>query len=170
VIQDFFLRSKYIGVRKRGYKSISADNDVRQNLLLEGWERFCDPEAAWLIVKLFPVKFLIEHRNSLLSVFSEGWQVARLYLRIGEIEPRLLRELKALDQISYCYVLAKLGKTLSLKEAIAIVDINKRDERFGLLVWSLGRLGMWRALEYVESQLPAIQEQKLADLRARYGI
>jgi len=169
-IQEFFLASKYVGVRKRGYKSISADADIPQKLLLDAWERFSDSECAWLIVKTFPVDFLIQHRHSLLAVFSEGWQVARLYLRIGQRNPRLLEELKAMDQISYCYVLAKLDGRLSLKDAITMIDGNSRDERFGLLVWSLGRLRLWKALQYVESKLPAIQEQKLADMRARYGI
>lgn len=170
IIQKFFLASKYIGVRKRGYKSVSNDKGIPQKLLLNTWERFSDPECAWLIVKMFPEEFLIENRHSLVSALSEGWQFAKLYLRIGEIKPDLIKELKFLDQISYCYVLAKLGKSLTMKEAIAIIDSNSQDDRFGLLVWSLSRLRMWRALEYVESQLQSINEKKIECIKTKYGI
>ncbi|WP_434113344.1 hypothetical protein [Methylocaldum sp. GT1TLB] len=169
-IQEFFLTSKYIGIRKRGYKSISADTDMAQDLVQKAWDRFADPECAWVIVKAFPIEFLVLHRAELATAFSEGWQFARLYLRIAESEPNLLDELRNIDEISYCYVLAKLDRKLPLKEAVKIVDKNLGDERFGLLVWSLGRLRMWEALQHVESQLPAMQEKRLADMRAKYGI
>lgn len=169
-IQEVFLASKYITVRRRGYKSLSNEIETTQELLRDAWERFGDTECAWLIVKSFPPQFLVEHRKSLLSKLMEGWQIARLYLRIAEIKPRLLPELKAVDQISYCYVLAKLGKTLGSKEAMAIVDANSQDERIGLLVWSFGRLGLWSSLEYVESQMSNIVERQIEGIRSRYGI
>lgn len=169
-IQEFFLTSKYVGVRKRGYKCVSADTVMPQELVRKAWEQFEDPECAWVIVKAFPPEFLVQHRASLVAAFTEGWQFARLYLRIAEIKPNLLAELREIDEISYCYVLAKLGRKIALKEAVKIIDSNSGDERFGLLVWSLGRLHMWEALRHVESQLPAIHEQRLADLHAKYGI
>jgi len=170
MIQDFFLKSKYIGVRKRGYKNISADTEIPQDLVGKAWERFADPECAWVIVKAFPIEFLVLHRAALVAAFSKGWQFARLYLRIGESKPNLLDELRDIDEISYCYVLAKLGRKLALKEAVKIVDSNSGDERFGLLVWSLGRLHIWKALQYVESQLPTIQDQMFDDMCDKYGI
>jgi len=169
-IQEFFLTSKYIGIRKRGYKCVSDEAVIPQELVQNAWEQFADPECAWVIVKTFPAEFLVRNRVALVSAFTEGWQFARLYLRISEIKPSLLAELRAKDEISYCYVMSKLGKKISLKEAVEIIDNNSGDERFGLLVWSLGRLHMWGALRHVETQLPAIQEQKLADLQAKYGI
>lgn len=169
-IQSIFLRSKYVGVRKRAYKSLSVETDVPQKLVENAWQQFRDPECAWLIVKTFPVDYLVQNRESLAVVLSEGWQLARLYLRIGEMNQHLLQELKAVDEISYCYVIAKLGLRLPAHEAKKFVDNSFTDERFGLLVWSLGRLGLWEALRYVQAQLPAIQEQKLASLRQKYGI
>ncbi len=169
-IQEFFLMSKHVSVRKRGYKCVSADTVIPLALVRKAWEQFEDPACAWIIVKAFPPKFLVQHRASLAAAFSEGWQFARLYLRIAEIKPKLLTELRDIDEISYCYVLAKLGRKIALKEAVKIIDSNSGDERFGLLIWSLGRLHMWEALRHVESQLPAIQEKKLADLHAKYGV
>jgi hypothetical protein len=163
-IQEFFLASKYVGIRKRGYKCVSADSVLPQELVRKAWEQFEDPECAWVIVKAFPPEFLVRHRSALVASFTEGWQYARLYLRIAEIKPNLLVELKDIDEISYCYVVAKLDKKIALKEVMKIIDSNSGDERFGLLVWSLGRLQIWEALRHIESQLPAIQEQRLANL------
>jgi len=169
-IQSVFLQSKYVGVRKRGYKSLSTEGELPHSLVHDAWLQFQDQGCAWLIVKTSPVEYLIQHREALAAAFTEGWQLARLYLRIGEENQQLLKELKSMDQISYCYVLAKLGLKLSTKEAMSFVDVNSGDERFGLLVWSLGRLGLWEALQYVQAQIPSINEQQLADLRERYGI
>jgi len=169
-IQEFFLSSRYIGIRRRAYKSIATDQNPLQDAVREAWRRFSDPGCAWLIVKTFPVEFLVQNRRALVSCLSEGWQLSRLYLRIAQAEPATLDELKTLDEISYCYVLAKLGKALPLQEAIDIVSRRSQDERFGLLVWSLGQQKLWSALQHVESQLSAIQEGKLSALMARHGI
>ena len=163
-IQEFFLTSNYVGMRKRGYKCATAVGVLSQELVRKTWERFGDYECALIIVQSFPPEFLVQHRAALAVVLTGG-QLARLYLRIAEIKPKLLVELRDLDEISYCYVLAMLGKTISLNKVINIINSNLGDKRFGLLVWSLGRLHMWEALRYIESQLPAIQEQqRLADL------
>jgi len=127
-IQQCFLASRYLPIRRRGYKIISRGADSLQSLVLPAWERFGDPECAWLIVKVFPVSFLIQHRKALLRVLSEGWQRARLFLRIAEVRPALLKELKAIDPISYCYVLAKIGGRLPLTEDVHIVDEHLEDD------------------------------------------
>lgn len=43
-IQDFFLASKYISIRRRGYKSVAADTVMHQELVRKAWERFKDKE------------------------------------------------------------------------------------------------------------------------------
>ncbi len=169
-IQSTFLRSKYITVRRRGYKSLSQEGQIPHGLVHDAWIQFQDPDCAWLIVKAATVAYLIEHRDSLADALSEGWQLSRLYLRIAQTNQCLLKELRSLNQISYCYVLAKLGLKLSVKDAKAFVASNSGDEHFGLLVWSFGQLGLWEALEYIQAQLPSIQEQRYSRLREQDGI
>ncbi len=168
-IQEFFLASEYIGVRRRGYKSIANDSIAPRKLLGKAWQQRRDQECAWLIVKGFPADFLILNRKALAAVLPHAWQLARLYLRIGEVEPELLQELRDADQISYCYVLAKLGLQMSRKEAIQIIDRCSGDERIGLLIWSFGQLGHWHALKYIEAQLPVINAKRLKTAMARYS-
>jgi hypothetical protein len=57
-----------------------------------------------------------------------------------------------------------------MSEAIQIANRTSNDDRFGLLVWSLGRLGLWAALQHIEAQLPAIQERKFEALKKQLGI
>jgi hypothetical protein len=169
-ILEAFLDSTYIGMRRRAYKWFSNDKQLPIKALTQVWHEYHDKECAWLIVKKFPIKFLIEHRAYLLSTLTEGWQFSRLYLRIAERRHELLSELQGRDAISYCYVLAKLGRGLSVKQAKSYIDSHATDDRFGLLVWSIGRLKLWPALQYIKKQLPAIEEKKMTLLRSRYGI
>ena len=168
-IQTTFLRSKYITVRRRGYKSLSQEGEIHHSLVHDAWIQFQDTDCAWLIAKTAPVSYLIEHRASLADALSEGWQLSRLYLRIAQTNRSILKELRSLDQISYCYVLAKLGLKLSVKDAKDFVMSNCGDERFGLLVWSFGQLGLWEVLEYIQTQLPQIQKQRFSKLRGQQG-
>lgn len=169
-IQTTFLRSKYIGLRRRAYKSIALSSDIPFYEVQTAWERYSDPECTWLIVKTFPVDFLIKHRAKLEAALSEGWQFSRLFMRIAEVDPSVLEDLKNKDKISYCYVLAKLKKPIQMTEAIQIANRMSDDDRFGLLVWSLGQLGLWAVLQEIEAQLPTIQERKNEAYKKKHGI
>lgn len=147
------LSSSYVVARRRGYKLIGKDIGDLQPEVDRVWKWVSDPECAWLITKTFPVEYLVQNRKALASKFSEEWQFSRLYLRIGEVHPSLLRELQSINEIRYCYVLAKLGRKLTLSEAKKIVDRTPHDDRFGLLVWSLGKMKQWNALRYIETEI-----------------
>lgn len=169
-IQNFFLCSRYISVRRRGYKSVGKEENCPESDVLIAWESFKDPECAWTIAKAFPISFLLEHRAELLAHLTEGWQFSRLYLRIGAERPEFLTELKEINEISYCYVLAKLGRTLPEKEAEAIISNNAADENFGMLVWSLGKMQNWSALQHIKSNLEQINNAQSAAIFARAGV
>lgn len=167
-IQTNFLHSKYIVIRRRAYKSIAQGSDIPFEAMETTWQRFSDPECAWLIVKTFPVDFLLAHRTELEAILTEGWQFSRLYMRIGEVDPSVLKDLKSKDEISYCYVMAKLKMPIQVDEAIHIVNRMSNDDRFGLLVWSFGQLGLWEVLQHIEEQLTAIQEQRIKAIKMRH--
>lgn len=169
-IQTAFLHSKYIGIRRRAYKSIALNLDILFEEVEAAWKLYSDPECAWLITKTFPIDFLTAHRAELEHTFTEGWQLSRFYLRIGETSPSVLEDLKSRDEISYCYVLAKLKRPLQTKEAIEIINRRSNDERFGLLVWSLGQMKLWTALQHIEAQLATIEKQRFEVFKNQYGI
>ncbi len=86
-IQTTFLRSKYIGIRRRAYKSIAQGSDIPFEEMQAAWQLYSDSECAWLIVKTFPIDFLLMYRAELESALTEGWQFSRLYMRIAETNP-----------------------------------------------------------------------------------
>jgi hypothetical protein len=169
-IELFFLQSRYVGVRRRGYKIAARRDKVDKKAVLKAWRKHGDYEAAWLITKFFSVSFLVENIKDIEKNFSEGWQFARLYLRIAEFQPSLLSRLKGRDPISYCYVLAKTGIEISDGEAFDIVEFASQDDRFGLFVWSLGKAGKWDVLKTVDSKLLEIQEQRVEQIMKQHGI
>jgi hypothetical protein len=159
--------------RRRAYKSIGENILGLEAEVEQAWLTFRDTECSWLITKSFPVHFLIKHRHELLNTFSEGWQYSRLYFRIGERNARYVAELFDIDEISYCYVLAKLAKSIEQKAAKQIVDANLADDRFGLLVWSFGRMKLWNVLRYVEERLGDIesaQKQRILQTLNQFSV
>jgi len=167
-IMKFFLTSRYIGIRRRGYKSLDCDNPSEFKLIENAWEMYHDPECCWLIVKHFPVSYLIENQAEIRASLCEPWQVSRFFIRVGPDYPELLNELRSLDSISYCYVLVKLTVPLAEEEAIAIFKENILDDRIGLLIWSFGRLGLWEALEFVKDELGGIEQERINALQSKY--
>lgn len=160
-VQGFFINSKYIAVRRRAYKSLMKEDVIPDKLVIAAWQNYTDYDCAWLIVNKFPIEYLVRYRAELSAAIEAPWRLAKLYLKIGAAHPKLLVELKNQDQISYAYVMAKLGKKIPLKVAIKLIDNNLADDRFGLLIWSLGQLKMRKALEYIEEQIPRIDQLKL---------
>lgn len=169
-IELFFLQSRYVGVRRRGYKIAARRDKLDEKAVLKAWHEHGDYEAAWLITKFFPVSFLVENIKDIEQHFTEGWQFARLYLRIAEVQPNLLPRLKDRDPISYCYVLAKAGIEISDGEAFDIMESASQDERFGLFVWSLGKAGKWDVLKTIDSKLLEIQERRMEQIMKQHGI
>lgn|GEM_PF-5160301 len=102
--------------------------------------------------------YLKTHRAELLELLTENWQIARLYLRIIPEYPRLSRELRAIDEISYCYVCAKTRKRIPVKTAIEIFERYMGDDRIGLLIWSFGQLHINAALDHIVSSVYRIEK------------
>lgn len=161
------LTARSIVLRRRAYRLWERQEVLGTSDLLAVWGRTRDPECAWLLVKLLPAAELVELREDLLSLLSESWQVSRLYLRIAEVRDDLLSELGARDGISYCYVLAKLGRSLSDSQARKVISRHELDDRLGLLVWALGKMKLEPTLRWLVRELPKIEERKLASLQAR---
>ncbi|EJL83744.1 hypothetical protein PMI15_02541 [Polaromonas sp. CF318] len=168
-IQAGFFSSRYVVVRRRGYKAANAVGWVQIELLLATWEMYRDPESALLLVKLLPPVRLLAMRGDLMPALSEGWMRSRLYLRLAEIAPETVGELESVDGISYCYVLAKLGRELTVAQAKAVVKRFEGDDRFGLVVWSLGQMKQWQVLTWLAKRLPEVHEARLTALTAKYA-
>ena len=167
-IQSVFLEARFVGLRRRGYKSLAGESEPPIHALRVAWEKFKDPECAWLLVKLLPLNGLVSLKGELTPHLAEGWKISRMYLRLAEIEPSAPEELLATDGVSYCYVMAKLGRSIPVARAKSILKRYATDERLGLLVWSLGKMQHWEVLIWLGKQLPEFQDQRLAAIMARH--
>ena len=145
-VQAFLSSSKYVGLRRRGYKLYDPECSFSRELLEQSWNQFEDWEAAWLIVKTFPAAYLLRNKSALVAALSEGWQLSKLYLRLAEIDAGHTDELLEIDAISFLYVQAKLGRYVSDDQITAICLNHLGDERVGLLLWCLGELKHWNHL------------------------
>lgn len=161
-VQEFLGASRYIGLRRRSYKLYAEDDGESRVLLERAWRQHHDHEAAWLIVKTFSIPFLVDEKNALLKSLTEGWQLSRLYLRLAEAVPEVLGELLALDPISYIYVAAKRGIRPPTETVHQVLDLSLGDERLGLLLWSMGELGLWDVLDSLSYRFESIDEAQRA--------
>jgi hypothetical protein len=170
-IERFLRSSIYKSLRRRFYKKVSqGECRFDEPLMIRLWEEYRDAECAWLIIKSGSPDYLKVHRVALLDVLSEGWQIVRSYLRTIPAYPRLLAELRAIDEISYCYVCAKTRRRITVKSAVEIFDRNIGDERVGLLIWSLGQLRLSAALEYVVASLERIAKAQQERIVRKFGL
>lgn len=156
-VQAFFSASRYVGLRRRGYKLYDAESEESRVLLERAWREYEDSGATWWIVKTFPVLFLVAEKDALLNTLTEGWQLSRLYLRMAESAPEILEELLELDSISYIYVTAKRGIPPPVEIVERVLDCSLGDDRLGLLLWSIGELGLWDVLVGVTQRLEAVE-------------
>ena len=135
-------------IRKQVYRRFKARPGLGfPDAVLSSWRRFGDFEAGRLIIDRAPLEVLTNCFPGLeRSAASQGWLLARLYLRLKGAAPATLTRLQRLDRITHAYVLTKLGKRLP---AAYLVDLDRGrmfDERGGLLVWCAGQMRHWNAV------------------------
>jgi hypothetical protein len=165
-----FTESRYVGIRRRGYKALSREIISSPDIVRSVWLTSKDPEAAWLAARFLPMPQLLEHRAEIEAHLLEGWQISRLYLRLYEADPASLQDLLARDGISYAYVAAKLRRALVESEARDLAAKYAGDDRFGLLLWCFGEMKLWEVLKSLGEDVSALQQRRDAVLEARYAV
>lgn len=142
------------------------------------WQATGDRRAAKLIASQAPAEFLVGVLLSLVEgcAEDEGWIVSRAAIRSHEAErigPDALAAIKDRFPVSYAYVCAMTGTPIPDDEAMAMVRActsSDLDDRRGLVIWSLGRLGMWDTLDRIREIAPELlAADKAAELR-RLGL
>ncbi|XZG71608.1 hypothetical protein ACTSKR_07045 [Chitinibacteraceae bacterium HSL-7] len=164
--QTFLSSSKYVGLRRRGYKLYDQEAPRSRTILEQAWRNFGDPEAAWIMVKSFPLSTLLEEKSSFLAVLSEGWQRSKLFLRLAELDQKYTDDLLELDPISFVYVKAKLGQQVSADILNTVLENSLGDDRIGLLLWSLGELKQWDQLVAASSRTKEMAEARFGQFSA----
>lgn len=162
----FFLDSRYVAIRRTGYKKLRKSwNSSCETLAEDTFRVHQDQECAQLIIDYFSTEYLKENLAVLQEKVVRSPYLARLYLRVAEVVPSILERLFELDKITFAYVCAKLGRSFEHEQALAIFEQNKYDDRLGLLIWCFGQMGLWPVLETIKGQI-----DKLLDERFRLRI
>ena len=138
------LTSAKATLRKQGAKILMAtwDAPLAADLRLS-WEKYSDYDCARLLIENDDVSYLCDQRRDLSTVSAGTWLLGRLYLRLAEIDASLVDEVEGIDPITFAYVLAKKGRRISPAKARKLANQYLHDDRFGLLVWSLGQMSLW---------------------------
>ncbi|MDD4976476.1 MAG: hypothetical protein PHY93_19120, partial [Bacteriovorax sp.] len=146
-----FLTSKSYRNRDRGYKKLNKNwNSKYQEQIEQVWIKFHDNKCLDLIINYFPAEFLYNNHMDLIP-YAESYQISRLFINLSKERPHAIGILKKIDPISYAYVLVKINKTISNKDAREILKEKMKDEKIGLLLWCFGKMGKWDILvDYIE--------------------
>lgn len=151
-ILDRFLKSKYVSLRRKAYRKLLSSCDQKYlSIILQNWEKYHDIEALDIVIWYSEIDYLLDNYKTFFSKLKPGSKLA-LYRRIIEKEPSSIQILKSSDEITYTYVLCKLGRMLDIEEAREILARNYQDDRIGLLLWCFGKMKLRTLiLEYRES-------------------
>lgn len=146
---DLLLHSGYAPIRRRCYELLDRHwRPSFQSVAEESWHRKKESASARLAVKRLPPEFLVTNFDELHELIKPH-EITQLYARASEKDPRILERLKGSDDITYAYILQKCGQKVRGAEALAMVDRNIDNDRLGLLVWCLGRMGLWNVLNVI---------------------
>ena len=167
----FFIVSRYITLRNRGYKILRLEwGSEYEQLIMQSWKKHHDYYCALLILKHFSDKFIIQNFNSMEKTLRGKEGYPKLYIRIGDKKPSLLQRLERQDSITYTYVMFKLGRSITEQQAANIFNQFKFDNRIGLFFWCLGKMKLWSILENIAGKSEQLNEEQLAWYRKKYGI
>lgn len=149
----YLLNSKFALARRKGLKLIQPTevNLYKQQIESCVWnhEEF---EALKIMVSFYPEDYLYENRSKLKELIQEEWLLGRLFLRISTVYPDCINELSIIDLATYAYVKAKRGIHLCKEEVENLIETYRLSDRFGLVIWALGKLGYWDDLIYISDQ------------------
>ena len=171
-IIEFFLTSRYVNIRRRAYKKLRPNwGPEYLSQVSDAWAKHRDFGCALLIAERFPLFYLQEHLAELEQVLVEEnpRYLARLFLRVGEVEGNKLEHLASLDEITFAYVSAKLQRPLTKERALRIFESNRLDERIGLLIWCFGQMGLWSVLVRVANRAEELDQERLTHFQAKYA-
>jgi hypothetical protein len=139
-------------VRRRAYTYLRhADQSAPfPECVARAFDTYADPEAARLLAYRAP-RGLLESRFNQLSdaLTGDKFALSRLFLRVGDGNPAVVEQLRAVNPVSHAYVCAKLGMRLSDSYMVELYRSTMFSDESGLLAWCCGQMGLWSALETI---------------------
>jgi hypothetical protein len=143
-----FLNSNFVGIRKRGYNFAFKYWNIKfETAILSVWQKYHDSKVVELIVEKFHQDFLKSNFLELESQIKKRHLIRlRLYQRTYPYSEEHLIRIAQEDGITYIYFCAHLGIILSNQESIKLAHQYLYDDRFGIIIYSLGIMKDWETL------------------------
>lgn len=143
-----------VTVRRRAYTYLRRATNVSPlpHSVVLAFDTYSDLEAAQLLVRRASEELLLERFDRLKDTLrDENFGLSKLFMRIGNRESRLLKQLEAINKVSYAYVCAKLGIQLSASHMVELYHATMFSDESGLIAWICGQMGLWDALKEIVS-------------------
>ena len=138
--------------------------------ILRYWRNSGNSRAAQVIAYNASPAFLNGVLAELLENCDEGWIVGRAAIRAGRFPPGFFYRLKQRLPATYAYVCAKTKTPITHREAVALAANERDSDDRSLILWSIGQLGIWTALEEIYKLGPDIAMRDRESLLERHGI
>lgn len=126
------------------------------------WRATRDPSAAKVLAYRGDSEFLTPLLSELVENCDEGWIVSKALRVVKNIPEETLAAVRAKFPATYAYICAKTARHIAEDDALAMV-LDASDQGFdgqrGLVLWSLGSLGMWDTLEAIAEQASEMDER-----------
>ncbi|NQT63972.1 MAG: hypothetical protein HQ556_13510 [Candidatus Marinimicrobia bacterium] len=150
----YLLTNKHVGMRRKAFAYLKQNwSDPYRELLMEAWEKYSDPEANTLVVSYLDEKIIGVHLEKILAIVETTKYKIPVYKKLAAIDMKHVSHLDSTDKITATYLRAINKIKIPQKSAKKLVVSELTDERYGLLLWSLGRLGHWSALLHAHDLL-----------------
>jgi hypothetical protein len=137
--------------RARWLKAINSDNmHYSDEQIAQCWRNSHDPRAAKVLVTRASPETLKRLALDFIVSGVDGWIIGRAIKGAGSVPDEVWDALREQQPATYAYLCAKGLRSLSDQEAVKIV-LDSPDDFYGggrgLAIWSLGQLGLERALD-----------------------
>jgi len=160
-IVSFFLKSKWVTLRRRGYKKAKQSWHVSYSGLIENaWKEHYDAECAQVIIEHFPTEYIKREKSEILKCVDSSRIASKLFLRFEPSTVEGLKDLLSIDEISYAYLRYKWELPFTVNEAASFLERNATDEKVGLLLWVFGKMGLSDVLKIAVDNAEVYQQQK----------
>jgi hypothetical protein len=152
-VVDYFLQSNYKNNRKRVYKYF-LDNwsPSCQKIIERAWKEFKDEEVLRLIIFKMPKEFLLDNLKEILSYFDDNDLVNdfyqkilrnKLYSRLYDDIPLIIKKLKKNDPISFIFIEKNRNGTIDIDWA---TEIYKKYSQSRFLARWYAEMGLWEKI------------------------
>jgi hypothetical protein len=140
--------------------------------ILSYWRATRDRNAAVVLALKADPMMLQPLLRELIHNVHEGWIIRRAAVRVGFLPEDCWEDVRQSSPVTYLYLCALLNRPVEVEEAVQLVRQlpGTFDSDRGLAIWSLGQMGLEKALDEIYRAREEMREEDLAAAGSKYGL